>query len=76
MREYMASQAADLEVIHAEKVAAEHVIGTTYSVWDVHTTEDRPPHEGTWERHLKGILSRNLGSVRIQYAEILLKPVF
>lgn len=39
--EYMAGQAPDETVGHAEKVATERLLGEEYSVWDVHTDKGR-----------------------------------
>jgi len=39
--EYMEAEAPDETVEHAEKIAAERLLGEEYSVWDVHTDKGR-----------------------------------
>jgi hypothetical protein len=39
--DYVATQARDEKVLHAEKVKEEHVLGRDYDCWDVHTDKDR-----------------------------------
>jgi hypothetical protein len=41
VREYVVGQAPDETVEQAEKVSSEHVFGTRYDVWDVHTDKSR-----------------------------------
>ena len=41
IRDYVASQARDERVQHAEKVTTEHVFDRDYDCWDVHTDRDR-----------------------------------
>ncbi len=39
--EYVELEAGDESVVHAEKIAAERILGTEYTVWDVHTDKGR-----------------------------------
>lgn len=39
--DYVETQARDEKVLHAEKVKSEHILGSDYDCWDVHTDKDR-----------------------------------
>jgi hypothetical protein len=39
--DYVETQARGEKVLHAEKVKSEHLLGTDYVCWDVHTDKDR-----------------------------------
>src|SRR2546428_8649290 len=41
IREYMAGQCRDEEIVHLEKVASERIYGEKHDVWDVHTDKGR-----------------------------------
>lgn len=41
IKEYMASQAPDLEITFAQKVYSENILGHVHDVWDVHIDQDR-----------------------------------
>jgi hypothetical protein len=39
--DYVETQARDETVLHAERVKSEHILGTDYVCWDVHSDKDR-----------------------------------
>ena len=81
--EYMASEAPDETVEHAEKIATEHVLGNEYFVWDVHTNKERwwvvgPPinlYSQNDFKSMDGILSFHIGLMaRVLAREALRAP--
>jgi hypothetical protein len=81
--EYMAAEAGDETVEHAEKIATERVFGNEYFVWDVHTDAARwwvvgPPTNLYSQRDFKsmdGVLSFHIGLMaRVMANEALKAP--
>ena len=81
--EYLAAEAADETVEHAEKIATERVFGNEYFVWDVHTDAARwwvvgPPtnlySQGDF-KSMDGVLSFHIGLMaRVMAHEALKAP--
>jgi hypothetical protein len=61
--DYVASQARDERVLHAEKLKTEHVVSRDYDCWDVHTDKDRywvitSPTNLYWQQYFPSLVSR------------------
>ena len=67
--EYMAAEASDETVEHAEKIASERIFSNEYFVWDVHTDKHRwwvvgPPtnlYSQQEHKSMDGVLSFHIG---------------